>query len=104
MQRSSKEKTRILPLLRWSLNHGRRWCGIYWKEEFTFNHLVVNAASIPLYQLQLIEQGSFTIQDLARMLSKRLIDEGSSNFNLYLALWDEAISFALGCRQDSLLA
>lgn len=97
----------MLSLLRWSVNYGRRWCGIYWKETFAYRGLSVNAASIPLYQLQLIEQGTLTLEDLAECMTERSI-EGSlfteEILETYLELWDEAISYALGCRQDSLRA
>lgn len=104
---TSQEKARLLSSLRWSVNRGRRWCGIYWRQVFEFDGLTVNAAAIPLYQLQLIEQGTLSLDLLAQCMTERSIDGCAFTaeiVEIYLELWDEAISYALGCRQDSLRA
>lgn len=92
----------LLARVRWAVDHGAHWCGVYWKEEFAFGDRVVNAAAVPLYLLQLVETEALTLDAVASLMAGRSAGApGTATFQLDRALWDEAVSFALGVRVDA---
>ncbi len=96
---NAKERADPIKRLKRLLIHGKRWCAIYWNENFKYENLQVNVALIPLYLIQQIEREELTVEDVTRVMTK-----SSTNYRLYLALWEEAINYTLGVRQDILRA
>jgi hypothetical protein len=91
-----------------ALQHGKRWCQVYWEQTFSHEGVSINAASVPTYLVQAIEREETRIEDvvcsLARASSREKTNDPYAVFGIYNALWDEAVTYVLGVRQDILRA
>jgi hypothetical protein len=108
MQWSKKDLSDPVGRLRRLLQHGKRWCHIYWRQTFDHKGFEVNAASVPVYLIEQIEREEATVEDvvcgLARMSSRQHTEDPYRLFPVFHGLWDEAVTYVLGVRQDVLRA
>jgi len=84
--------------------HGRRWRAVYWPQIFTWEHRSVNVAQIPQQLLTLLEEGKTTIEQVVLSLATRFMPPTLPELQPYCELWEEAVHYALGVREDILRA
>jgi hypothetical protein len=108
MRWSRREPEDPLERLARLLVHGKRWCQVYWRQVFSYDGVEVNAAAVPIYLVQQIERDQDTIDEIATGLaraSSRAVSGDPERYRArYRPLWEEAVTYVVGVRQDILRA
>lgn len=70
---------------------GLRWQSIYWPMAFVHGSVAVLPVSVPLRSLQQVERGELPLDALVSLLTPD---------SRLLGLYEEAVTYALGVRED----
>lgn len=87
-----------------AVSYGERWQGCYWRMAFRYDGREVLVASIPAYLLSELERGRTNMDRVCRNLARAsLPNSGATEVEerAYYDLWEEAVTYALGCREDA---
>jgi hypothetical protein len=98
MTASTPKRRKLRNRLSGALYRGRCWTACYWRQDFEYDHEVATVAAIPAYLLRLVEAGKMSQAALVGLMAARATSQSPQISN---ALWDEAVSFALGVREDA---